>query len=61
MKDLAQPIRPNEDDRLTRETGLQIEKHNNRIWCQFPELRPLRFDSAVCVTRLIEADGRNAG
>lgn len=52
VRAIAQPIKLNRDDRLTKKTGVQIEKHNNRIWCEFPTLRPLGFDASVCVIDL---------
>lgn len=52
VRAIAQPIKVNRDDRLTEKTGKQIEKHNNRIWCEFETLRPLGFDPSVCVLDL---------
>lgn len=54
VRALAQPIKLNRADRLTESTGKKIEKHNNRIWCEFETLRPLGFDASVCVLDLTE-------
>lgn len=53
VKKIARPILPSRADTLTVGTQGQIEDHNNRIWCEFPELRPEGFNpDSTC----LEAD-----
>ena len=42
------PILASRRDILTVGTQAQIEDHNNRVWCEFPETRPADFDVAIC-------------
>ena len=48
VKQMFPPILASRRDTLTVGTSAQIEDHNNRVWCTFPETQPSQFDATIC-------------